>query len=64
MGELEVAGSTYGGRGFGPCSYPMGGLKIKQNHHHHHHVNIYMLYVYTLDLTPSVHTATMAQSST
>ena len=35
--ELEVAGSTYGGRGFGPCScsYPRGGLKIKQNHHHH-----------------------------
>ena len=34
--ELEMARSTYGGRGFGPCSYPMGGLEIKQNHHHHH----------------------------
>ena len=34
--ELAVAGSTYGGRGFGPCSYPRGGLEINQNHHHHH----------------------------
>jgi len=31
-----MAGSTCGGRGFGPCSYPRGGLKIKQNDHHHH----------------------------
>ena len=23
-----MAGSTYGGRGFGPCSYPIGGLEI------------------------------------
>ena len=36
--ELVVAGSTYGGRDFGPCSYPSGGLEIKQNHHHHHAV--------------------------
>ncbi len=34
--ELEMEGSICGGRGFCPCSYPRGGLKIKQNHHHHH----------------------------
>ncbi len=26
--DLEVEGSAYGGRGFGPCSYPRGGLEI------------------------------------
>jgi len=34
--KLVVAGSAYGGRGFGPCSYPRGGLEINHNHHHHH----------------------------
>ena len=36
MGTSRGRVHIYGGRGFGPCSYPSGGLEINKNYHHHH----------------------------